>query len=89
MRVVKRYMTFDEGLFDRHPDLKNVLKPKDHYPELENVLKNRSPRLPIGSINTKVIMNDGEIVERIYKTPKGQVISLFSNYSNICSDQTA
>ena len=86
MVVSKRFKAFDDSLLESHPELKAVLKPNDHYRELENVLKNRTTSLPVGSFNTKVIINDGEIVERVYKTPKGQVISLFSN---IFLDQVA
>ena len=81
--------TFDDTLFDRHPELKEVLKPNDQYPELKHILKNRSSNLPVGSLNTKVIINDGEIIERVYKTPKGKVISLLSKTSNILFDQAA
>ena len=35
--------------------------------------------LPSGSMNTKVVISEGEIVERVYKTPKGEIISLFPN----------
>ena len=82
-------MAFDDAILDIHPELKEVLKPNDHYPELENLLKKRSLNLPSGSMNTKVIINDGEIVERVFKTPKGQVISLFSKPSNVIFDQVA
>ncbi len=89
MVLTKKSKTFDDAIFDRHPDLKEALKPNDHYPELENILKNRVSNLPAGSLNTKVIINDGEIVERVFKTPKGQVVSLFSNSSNVVFDQVA
>ena len=36
-----------------------------------------SANLPLGSLNTKIIINNGDIVERIYTTPNGQIISLF------------
>ncbi len=86
---MKRFKAFDDTLFDRHPDLKDVLKPNDDYQELKNILKKRPGSLPIGSFNTKVIINDGEIVERVYKTPKGQVVSLFSKSSNVIFDKAA
>ncbi len=70
-------------------DLKEVLLHNDHYTELKNILQIRPSRLPIGSLNTKVIINDGEIVERVYKTPNGQVVSLYSKSSNSFSDQAA
>ena len=89
MLAMKRFKTFDNELLDRYPDLKQVLKPNDQYPELKYILKNRAANVPIGSRNTKVIINDGEIVERVYKTPKGQVVSLFSKSSRIFLDQAA
>ena len=89
MIVSKRLKAFDDDLFDRHPDLKDVLKPNDQYPELKQILNNRSTNLPVGSLNTKVIINDGEIVERIYKTPKGRVISSFSKLSSLPLDRVA
>tara|TARA_Y100001968_G_C18798102_1_gene454298 strand:+ start:231 stop:500 length:270 start_codon:yes stop_codon:yes gene_type:complete len=89
MVVMKSFRSFDDALLDRHPDLKEALKPNDQYPELNHMLQNRSGDLPVGSLNTKVIINDGEIVERVYKTPKGQVISLFPKLSNILLDQAA
>ena len=89
MVVTKKFKVFDDSILDLHPDLKDVLKPNDQYPELELILKNRSANLPAGSLNTKIIINDGEIVERVFKTPMGQVISLFSNSSNVILDQVA
>ena len=89
MVLTKNLKTFDDAIFDKHPDLKEALKPNDHYPELENILNNRAANLPAGSLNTKVIINDGEIVERVFKTPKGQVVSLFSKPSNVFFDQVA
>ena len=89
MVLTKKLKAFDDEIFDRHPDLKEALKPNDFYPELENILNNRASNLPAGSLNTKVIINDGEIVERVFKTPKGQVVSLFSNTSNVVFDQVA
>tara|TARA_Y100001968_G_scaffold322680_1_gene359185 strand:- start:994 stop:1263 length:270 start_codon:yes stop_codon:yes gene_type:complete len=89
MVLKKKFKAFDDAIFDRHPDLKEALKPNDFYPELQNILKNRSANVPAGSFNTKVIINDGEIVERVFKTPKGQVISLFSQPSNVVFDQVA
>ena len=89
MVLTKKLRAFDDAIFDRHPDLIEALKPNDHYPELENILKYRAKNLPAGSLNTKVIINDGEIVERVFKTPKGQVVSLFSKPSNVFFDQVA
>ena len=89
MVLTKKFKAFDDAILDLHPDLKEVLKPNDQYPELEHILKNRSANLPAGSLNTKVIINDGEIVERVFKTPMGQVVSLFSKPSNVILDQVA
>ena len=89
MVVTKKFKPFNDTLLDQNPELKEVLKPNDLYPELVHILKFRSDKLPVGSINTKVIMNDGEIIERVYKTPSGQVISLFSQSSNRLFNQAA
>ena len=86
---MKKFKVFDDAILDLHPDLKEVLKPNDQYPELEQILKHRSANLPAGSLNTKVIINDGEIVERVYKTPMGHVVSLFSKESNVIFEQVA
>ena len=82
-------MFFDDTLLDRHPDLKEFLKPNDHYPELERILKLKSVNLPAGSLNTKIIINQGKVVERVFRTPMGQVVSFFSNPSNVIMDQVA
>ena len=89
MVLTNKFKAFDDSILDLHPDLKEVLKPNDHYPELEHILRNRSANLPTGSLNTKVIINDGEIVERVFKTPMGQVVSLFSKPSNVILNQVA
>jgi len=89
MVLTKKFKAFDDAILDLHPDLKKVLKPNDQYPELDHILKNRSADLPAGSLNTKVIINDGEIVERVFKTPMGQVVSLLSQPSNLIIDQVA
>ena len=89
MVLTKKFKAFDDSILDLHPELKEVLKPNDHYPELEHVLKNRTASLPAGSLNTKVIINNGEIVERVFKTPMGQVVSLFSKPSNVILDKVA
>ena len=89
MVLTKKLKAFDNAIFDKHPDLKEALKPNDYYPELENIFKNRAANLPAGSLNIKVIINDGKIVERVFKTPKGQVVSLFSKPSNVVFDQVA
>ncbi len=84
-----KFKHFDDALLEQHTDLKDFLKPNDHYPELERILKNRSVNLPDGSFNTKIIINHGEIVERVFKTPMGQVVSLISNPSNVIINQVA
>ena len=89
MVLEKKFKAFDDSILELHPDLKEVLKPNDQYPELENLQNKRSVNLPSGSLNTKVIINDGEIVERVFKTPMGQVFSLFSKPSNVILDQVA
>ena len=89
MVLNNKYKSFNEELFERHPDLKDFLKPNDYYPELKHILKNSPLNLPAGSLNTKLIINHGEIVERVFKTPNGQVVSLFSNPSNVIIDQVA
>ena len=89
MFAINRFKVFDDALLERHPELKEVLKPNDQYPELKHILRNRSSNLPIGSFNSKVIINDGEIVERVYKTPKGKVVSFFSKSSNMFFHEAA
>ena len=89
MDTMKRFKTFDDSILDQHPELRNALKPSDQYPELNRIIKNKNSNLPIGSLNTKLIINDGEIVERVYKTPKGHIISLFSRSFNKPFDQAA
>ena len=89
MVSINKFKAFDDKILDLHPDLKEFLKPNDQYPELEHILKNRSANLPAGSLNTKVIINNGEIVERVFKTPKGKVVSLFLTPSNVLLDQVA
>ena len=89
MVLTKKFKAFDDAILDLHPELKEVLKPNDQYPELKILLKKRSVNLPSGSLNTKVIINNGEIVERIFKTPMGQVVSLFSKPSNVILDKVA
>ena len=83
------FKAFDDAIFDLHPDLKEELKPNDQYPELEHILNHRFVNLPAGSFTTKVVIIDGEIVERVFKTPMGQVVSLFLKSSNVTFDQFA
>ena len=54
-------------------------KDLDQFPDLKEALVPAIKTLPSGSMNTKVIINEGEIVERVYRTPKGEIISLLSN----------
>ena len=51
----------------------------DEYRDLKEAVIPAIKTLPLGSINTKVIINEGEVVERVYETPKGELISLFTN----------
>ena len=89
MVLTKKFKAFDDSIFELHPDLKDVLKPNDQYPELKHILKNKSSNLPAGSLNTKLIMIDGEIIERVFKTPMGQVVSIFSKPSKRVLDKVA
>ena len=89
MVLTNKFKAFDDAILDLHPDLKEVLKPNDQYPELEQILNNKSAHLPAGYMNTKIIINDGKIVERVFKTPMGQVVSLFSKPANPILDQVA
>ena len=89
MVFTNKFKPFDDELLERHPDLKNFLKPNDHFPELTNILNNNSVNLPAGSLNTKIIIHNGQIVKRVFKTPMGKVVSLFSNRSNVNIDQVA
>jgi len=59
----------------------NDFQDLDQYPDLKKALIPSINTLPSGSMNTKVIINEGEVVERVYKTPNGEVISLFPNQS--------
>ena len=49
------------------------------YPNLKKALIPGVKTLPIGSMNTKVIIDKGYVVERVYKTPNGEIISLITN----------
>ena len=89
MVLKKKFRVFNDSILELHPDLKEFLKPNDNYPELENILKNKIDNLPVGSLSTKVIINKGRVVERVFKTPNGQIVSLFSLSSNVNSDQVA
>ena len=89
MVFIKKFKAFDDSILEMYPELKEVLKPNDQYPELEHIQKNRSVSIPSGSFITKIIINEGEIVERVFNTPTGQVISLFSKPSMTVLDQVA
>ena len=52
-------------------------KDLDKYPDLREALIPVVETLPPGSLNTKLIIYEGEIVERVYETPKGEIISIF------------
>ncbi len=86
---MKKIKVFNDDLLNSYPDLKESLKPNDHYPELVRVLHKTPRNLPNGSINTKVIINDGEIVERVFKTPNGKIFSIFPIRSNLVLNQVA
>ena len=51
----------------------------EQFPDLKEALVPAIKTLPLGSMNTKVIITEGEIVERVFKTPKGEIISIFAN----------
>ncbi len=89
MVLEKKFKAFDDKILNLHPDLKEALVPNDQYPELEHLLKNKAVNLPAGSLNIKVIINEGKVVERVFKTPMGQVVSFLSKSSNIMLDQVA
>ena len=54
----------------------------DKYQDLKKALVPNIKTLPFGSINTKVFIHDGEVVERVYKTPNNEIISLFPISTN-------
>ena len=54
-------------------------KDLDQFPDLKKALVPTVETLPSGSVNTKLIINKGEIVERVYKTPNGEILSLLTN----------
>ena len=51
----------------------------DEYPNLKESVIPAIMTLPSGSMNTKIIIIEGRVVERVYRTPKGEIISLFEN----------
>ena len=54
----------------------------DEFPDLKNAIVPNFKTLPFGSIITKLIINKGEVVERVYKKPNGEIISLFPSPIN-------
>ena len=58
-------------------DFKNL----EQFPNLKEAVVPAIKTLSSRSMNTKVIIYEGEIVERVYETPKGEIISLFPNQS--------
>ena len=51
----------------------------EKFPDLKNALVPPVKSLPFGSMNIKVFIDQGNVVERVYKTPQGEIISLFPN----------
>ena len=51
----------------------------EEYPDLKKAVVPAIMTLPSGSKNTKIIINEGKVIERVYETPKGELISLFTN----------
>tara|TARA_Y100001968_G_C19019266_1_gene554343 strand:+ start:219 stop:485 length:267 start_codon:yes stop_codon:yes gene_type:complete len=82
MSSKRNLKSFDDRVLNQYPDLKEALKECDEYAEL-NHLKSKVNKLPLGSFNIRIIINKGQIVERVYQTPQGEVISLFPKPSNI------
>jgi len=64
---------------------KNSLNPKsqkkiDASPFEQWPSRPTSAKLPFGSFTKKIIIVNGEIVERVYESPNGEVTSLFPNH---------
>ena len=87
MVLKKKFKVFDDSILELNPDLKDFLKPNDNYPELEHILNSKIANLPVGSLCTKVIINKGKVFERVFKTPNGHIVSLFSRTLNVNFDQ--
>ena len=51
----------------------------ENHPDLKESIIPAIKRIPSGSMTTKIIINEGVVVERIYETPKGEIISLLEN----------
>ena len=58
----------------------------DKFPDLKKALVPSFKTLPLGSTNTKVIITEGKVVERVYQTPNGEIISLFPT---LCTEEAA
>ena len=54
------------------------IKGLNQFPDLQEALVPAIKTIPLGSINTKVIIMEGKIVERVYKTPDGDIITHFA-----------
>ena len=57
----------------------------DKYPDLKQAVVPSAKTLPTGSLNIKLIINKGVIVERVFKTPRGELISLFHNVAKVAA----
>ena len=57
----------------------------DKYPDLKQAVVPSAKTLPTGSLNTKVIIINGVVVERVFKTPQGELISLFQNVDKVAA----
>ena len=51
----------------------------DEFPDLKEALVPSSKTVPFGSMNIKLIINEGEVIEKVYTTPNGEIISIFPN----------
>ena len=47
--------------------------------DLKKALVPSIKTLPLGSINTKIIISEGKVIERLYETPNGEIISILPN----------
>ena len=76
--LVKRGITSTYLVMTAKKKIKDF-KDLNQFPDLKEALVPAIKTLPSGSMNTKVVISEGAIVERVYKTPKGEIISLFAN----------
>ena len=51
----------------------------ENYPDLKKTLLPNTKTFPHRTMNTRLIINEGKVAERIYTTLNGEIISLFSN----------